>query len=68
MLASVTQPGGLYLTFAGNANDPNAGKGPRCVQAHELCLELSPIFELVIDGKPFEHLGWSALLRRESKA
>lgn len=75
VLARVSQPGGLYLTLAGNANDPNAGKGPPCVHAHELCAELSPLFEvvqlrefdfsgIVIDGRPFEHRGWSALLRR----
>ncbi len=74
VLSRVTQSGGLYLTLAGNANDPNAGKGPPCVHAHELCLELSPSFDLVqlrefnfagivIDGEPFKHLGWSALLR-----
>lgn len=79
VLSRVSRPGGLYLTLAGNANDPNAGKGPPCVHAHELCQELSPLFELVqlrefhfaaivIDGKPFEHLGWSALHRRRSLA
>ncbi len=79
VLLRVTQSGGLYLTLAGNANDPNAGKGPPCVRAHELCLELSPIFDLVqlrefnfdritFEGKPFEHLGWSALLRRKLTA
>lgn len=76
VLSRVVQAGGFYLTLAGNANDSNAGKGPPCVQAHELCLELSPLFDLVQlrefnfagivnDGKPLEHLGWSALLRRK---
>jgi SAM-dependent methyltransferase len=79
VLARVTAPGGWYLTLAGNASDPNAGKGPPCVAAHELCLELSSAFDLVqlrefvfdgivIDGKPFEHLAWSTLLRRKRTA
>lgn len=76
-LSRVTKAGGLYLTLAGNANDKNAGQGPPCVHAHELCQELASAFELVqlrefdfsgivVDGKPMAHRGWSALMRRRS--
>lgn len=79
VLSRQTQPGGLYLTLAGNANDPDVGKGPPCVPAHQLCLELSPLFGLVqlrgftldgvtIDGQPAVPLAWSALLRRKMPA
>lgn len=76
VLAGHCVRGGWYLTLAGNANDPNAGKGPPTVKASDLCRELEPAFDLVqlrefhfdgivIEGKSFEHLGWSALLRRK---
>lgn len=74
-LERVTQPGSLWLTLAGNANDPHPpGKGPPRVRATELCTELEPLFALVelrethfqstdpTDG--WHPLAWSALLRR----
>jgi hypothetical protein len=76
-LERVTQPGSLYLTLAGNANEtPMPERGPPRVHAQELCLELSPLFDLVqlrefrfdgvvIDGQDVAPLGWSALLRRK---
>ena len=78
MLSAVTAADGLYLTLAGNANetDPPEGGPPR-VHAHEICQELSPLFDLVqlrefrfdgvrIEGRDIRPLGWSALLRREA--
>jgi SAM-dependent methyltransferase len=76
-LARVTATGGYYLTLAGNANEPDPEqKGPPQVHAHELCQELSPLFELVqlrefrfdgvvIEGREVRPLAWSALLRRK---
>ncbi len=76
-LERVTAAGGLYLTLAGNANDPSPPEqGPPRVHAHELCQELSPLFDVVqlrefhfdgvaIDGKPIRPLAWSALSRRK---
>jgi len=76
-LGKVLQPGGYYLTLAGNANDPEAVEaGPPRVHAHEICQELRPLFDLVqlrefrfdgvvIEGRSFAPLGWSALLRRK---
>jgi SAM-dependent methyltransferase len=75
-LARVCQPGGWYLTLAGNANDPHVGEpGPPRARAEELCHELESLFELVqlrefvFDGAPIagrdaRPLAWSALLRR----
>jgi SAM-dependent methyltransferase len=79
VLSRYSQPGGLYLTLAGNANDPKTEKGPPVVRADELCLELSPLFVLVqlreftfdgatIDGQPAAPLAWSGLLRRKRTA
>lgn len=75
-LQRVTEPGGLYLTLAGNANelDPEQ-KGPPRVHAHDLCKELQPLFDLVhlrefhfdgvvVEGQEIKPLAWSALLRR----
>jgi SAM-dependent methyltransferase len=75
-LARVTRPGSLYLTLAGNANDPQAAEpGPPRVRAQELCSELEGLFALVqlrefrfegapVAGQDFKPLAWSALLRR----
>ena len=74
-LRQVTMPGSLWLTIAGNANDPAAGaKGPPRVQASELCAELEPLFAVVelrethfeatAPGDSRHPLAWSALLRR----
>jgi len=75
-LERVTQPGSLYVTLTGNANDPNdAEDGPPRVAAEELCGELGGLFRLVqlrefhfddvvIDEKPRDFLAWSATLRR----
>jgi cyclopropane fatty-acyl-phospholipid synthase-like methyltransferase len=74
-LERVTQPGTLWLTVTGNANDPQPGdKGPPRVRASELCAELEPLFALVeLREARFESgeaengwhpLAWSALLRR----
>ncbi len=74
LLERVTQPGSLWLTLAGNANEPME-EGPPAVSAAELCQELETLFALVqlrefrfdgvvIDGKPVRPLAWSALLRR----
>ncbi len=79
ILARVCQGGGMYLTLAGNANEPDPEqKGPPRVHAHEICLELGPLFDLVqlrefrfdgvvIQGEPMQPLAWSALLRRKEK-
>jgi SAM-dependent methyltransferase len=78
-LQRVSKPGGFYLTLAGNANEvvPEGVKGgPPQVQAHDLCKELQPLFNLillrafrfdgvVVEGKPMQPLAWSALLRRK---
>ena len=76
-LRRVTEPGSVYLTLTGNANEPVSEEGgPPLVHAHEICLELSPVFDLVqlrefrfdgicIDGKEVRPLAWSALLRRK---
>ncbi len=76
-LRRVTEPGSVYLTLTGNANEPAPQEGgPPLVHAHEICLELSPLFDLVqlrefrfdgvcIDGKEVRPLAWSALLRRK---
>jgi SAM-dependent methyltransferase len=74
-LESVTQPGSLWLTLTGNANDPHPpDKGPPRVHASVLCTELEPLFAPVelrethfqptsTDSGPHP-LAWSALLRR----
>ncbi len=76
-LRRVTERGSVYLTLTGNANEPAPQEGgPPLVHAHEICLELSPLFDLVqlrefrfdgvcIDGKEVRPLAWSALLRRK---
>src|SRR5438309_11501384 len=47
-LAQATEPGSMYLTLAGNANEPNPPEGgPPRVHAHEICLELAAPFDLV---------------------
>lgn len=79
VLVRVTQPSGLYLTLAGNANDPSTppDQGPPTVRAEEICTELSLGFELVqlrefyfdgvkVDGRLIRPLAWSALLRRKA--
>jgi SAM-dependent methyltransferase len=74
-LERVTRPGSLWLTLAGNANDPQPpGKGPPRLRASELCAELEPLFAVVElretrfeagTADPADHpLAWSALLRR----
>ena len=74
-LERVTQPGSLWLTLTGNANEPQPGeKGPPRVRASELCAELEPLFAVVelrethfeaADRENGWHpLAWSALLRR----
>lgn len=74
-LARVTSPGSLWLTVAGNDNDPHGGpKGPPRVRASELCAELESLFAVVelrethfaADDPGGRHhpLAWSALLRR----
>ena len=77
IVANLTEPGGLYLTLAGNANESNPPEGgPPRVHAHEICLELGPAFEVVqlrefhfdgvrIEGREIRPLAWSALLRRK---
>lgn len=76
MPESVPVPGGHYLTLAGNANDPEpADGGPPRVHAHDLCSELSPLFDLVqlrefrfdgviTNGRALTPLAWSGLFRR----
>jgi len=77
-VATHLAPGGMYLTIAGNANEPREPDqpGPPQVAADEICAELGRIMELVqlremrfdeVDfgtkrGRP---LGWSALFRRK---
>ncbi|GMV66893.1 MAG: hypothetical protein AMXMBFR75_26890 [Candidatus Hinthialibacteria bacterium] len=73
-----SEPGSLYLTLAGNANEASPeGEGPPRVHAHEMCLELSTWFDLVVlhefrfdgivrNGHPFRPLGWSGLWRRKA--
>lgn len=74
-LERVTQPGSLWLTLTGNANDPEAReKGPPRLRASELCTELESLFAVVeLRETHFESsekaaawhpLAWSALLRR----
>lgn len=75
-LNKVTQPGSLYLTLAGNANETRGAEGgPPVVHAHDLCKELAPLFNLIqlrefhfdgvtVDGRTIQPLAWSALLRR----
>ncbi len=77
-LGGVAAPGGLYLTLAGNANDPvEMDEGPPQVSAVELCTELEPLFHVValrefhfdgvqIQGQAVRPLAWSALLRRHN--
>ena len=79
-LARVCEPGGFYLTLAGNANEPAPAEGgPPRVHAHEISLELAPLFDLVqlrefrfdgvcIQGREVRPLAWSALLRRKPPA
>jgi SAM-dependent methyltransferase len=74
-LERVTQPGSLWLTLTGNANERWSGdEGPPRVQASELCFELEPLFELIelrecrfedVENPNGRHpLAWSALMRR----
>jgi 2-polyprenyl-3-methyl-5-hydroxy-6-metoxy-1,4-benzoquinol methylase len=75
-LASVTRPGSLYLTLAGNANEQApADAGPPRVRADELLADLSPLFDVVqlrefqfdgvcVEGRQMRPLAWSALWRR----
>lgn len=74
-LARVVEPGGHYLTLAGNANDPEPSEGgPPRVHAQELCGELAPLFDLVqlrefrfdgvvSNGRALSPLAWSGLFR-----
>ena len=76
-LRRVTEPASVYLTLTGNANEPAPEEGgPPLLHAHEICLEFSPLFDLIqlrefrfdgicIDGKDVRPLAWSALLRRK---
>jgi methyl halide transferase len=76
LLKRVTEPGSLWLTLAGNANETHPeDKGPPTVRAVEICSELEPLFELVqlrefhfdgvvLGGQEFRPLAWSVLLRR----
>jgi SAM-dependent methyltransferase len=76
-LSSVTAPGSMYLTLAGNANEIRATEGgPPQVSAEEICRELGPLMDLVqlreirfdetvIDGNRGCPLAWSALFRRK---
>jgi len=76
-LSSVTAPGAIYLTLAGNANEVRpAEQGPPRVSAEEICRELGELFDLVelrethfndivLDGKSERPLAWSALFRRK---
>jgi hypothetical protein len=76
-LERVTEPGSLWLTLTGNANEPRAvDQGPPRVRASELCAELEPLFELIElrearfeamdDREGWHPLAWSALLRRRA--
>lgn len=77
-LHRVTRPESLYITLAGNANEPpHPEGGPPQVYGHDLVKELSPLFDLiqlrefyfdgvVVEGSPIRPLGWSALLRRKA--
>jgi SAM-dependent methyltransferase len=76
-LDQVTRPGSLWLTLAGNANEPPRGnQGPPRVRASELCVELESRFELIelrecrfenVDNSHEPHpLAWSALMRRRA--
>jgi SAM-dependent methyltransferase len=77
-LEKVTHAGSLYLTLAGNANEVrDDDSGPPQVHAHDMCKELSPLFDLVqlrefeffgvvVQGRAITPLGWSALWRRKS--
>ena len=77
IVANLTEPGGLYLTLAGNANEPNPPEGgPPRVHAHDICQELGSHLELVqlrefrfdgvrVQGRDIRPLAWSALLRRK---
>jgi SAM-dependent methyltransferase len=77
VLASVTQPGGLYLSVQPNANesDPPGGVCRSRVRDYEFSLDLAPYFELVqlrecqlrFISRGVEILAWSALLRRKEK-
>jgi SAM-dependent methyltransferase len=73
LLERVTQPGSLYLSLVPNANDDQPVAMSIC--AYELCLELSPLFNLVqlrefrmegskIPGQKRSPLAWSVLWRR----
>lgn len=76
-VAAAVAPDGLYLVLTGNANtNAPPDQGPPVVRAQELCAELeSDSFDLlqlrqtkfdgvVIDGKEFAPLAWSAVLKR----
>jgi hypothetical protein len=76
-LDRVTQPGSLWLTLTGNANERRPGDhGPPRVRASELCAELEPLLELIelrethfeagADREGWHPLAWSALLRRRA--
>lgn len=79
-LERATHTGSLYLTLAGNANEVQGEEGgPPQVHAHDLCKELSPLFDLVqlrefkffgvvVEGHSITPLGWSALWRRRPAA
>lgn len=80
MISKVTMPGSLYLSLAGNADEPNKTEhGPPRVHAREICDELLPLFYLqqlrefrldgvVVQGQPMLPWGWSILLRRREAA
>ena len=75
-LSRLVAPGGLYLTLAGNSDEPSPDEqGPPTVSAVDLVRELTGLFNLqqlrvfrfeaVLEGKEIRPLAWSALLRRK---
>jgi len=75
-LAALCQPGGTYLTLAGNADDPDDVPGPPRVTATQIASEMERHFELVelrrtyFDRSDAEHpaerrhLAWLVIARR----
>jgi len=74
-LDRVTQPGSLWLTVVGNANDTHPpDHGPPRLHAAELCAELDPFgafvelrethFQPTSPADSWHPLAWSVLLRR----
>ena len=75
-LADCLSPGGLWLTLAGNANDPHRDRpGPPRHPASTLCSRIEERFSIVemrefsfhgieVDGETYHPLAWSILSRR----